>query len=60
MELESSKSLGLSKRHSYQKTRGHAGETGGREEGREQHKREKEGGRERVQGSQHGFGWSMK
>lgn len=30
MELESSKSLGLSKRHSYQKTRGHAGETGGR------------------------------
>lgn len=35
MELESSKSLGLSKRHSYQKTRGHAGETGGgRKEGR--------------------------
>lgn len=29
MELESSKSLGLSKRHSYQKTRGHAGEKGG-------------------------------
>lgn len=30
MELESSKSLGLSKRHSYQKTRGHAEEGGGR------------------------------
>lgn len=38
MELESSKSLGLSKRHSYQKTRGHAGEGGGGEE----HKRELE------------------
>lgn len=40
MELESSKSLGLSKRHSYQKTRGHAGEGGGGD------KQEVEGGRE--------------
>lgn len=30
MELESSKTLGLSKRHSYQKTRGHAAEGEGK------------------------------
>lgn len=52
VELESSKSLGLSKRHSYQKTRGHAGEGGGGISRRWR--------RGRVQGSQQGFGWSMK
>lgn len=60
MELESSKSLGLSKRHSYQKTRGHAGETGGgRKEGRNIRGRWR-GGCRGVLESQPGFGWSMK